>query len=539
MNRKVKTHVGRDLIQNGEYFYHPPKAILEYIKNGYNYKKPALNAEVNVKIDITNDVISISDNGRGMSNSEINDQFLVMHGENQDRKKNNPTDGMFGTGKCAFLGIANILEVKTAQKGKFNHFIISRKEIKGIKGTEDIPVTSIKTDIVTDLEDGTLIECKELKNHVKKNKNLVAQITSLTKKIIRNKKDTKVFIQNNLVEIKDPEIDFYEKFPTDQNEELKKIIKNTNLVINVSKSFLDNDEMGINIYSKTVHLDKTLGGLDNNQYSKFIFGEISIDELSNYNEGELFNNNRDGLNKNHPLVKNLINFIGQSVENIIKKIQDNQKDKKKKEEDKKLDKFSEEIENKINKFWNNLQTKPENQLAGMSKGKANIISKIQRDMLVKGDEKSTTLEENNDLRLLTDKKIKDKNKKNNYKNRKEDENSEKNSKSINKNINSKSRYSVVIKDLGNEENRCLWRPDRSTIYINTGHEQIKNLRIKYGSEDKFFRFFIQDLAFSEFVYAIVRQYMDEKIVTNPMDAFFYYQEFIDDFSRQNIILDDD
>ena len=92
MNRKVKTHVGRDLIQNGEYFYHPPKAILEYIKNGYNYKKPALNAEVNVKIDITNDVISISDNGRGMSNTEINEQFLVMHGENQDRKKNNPTN---------------------------------------------------------------------------------------------------------------------------------------------------------------------------------------------------------------------------------------------------------------------------------------------------------------------------------------------------------------------------------------------------------------------------------------------------------------
>lgn len=538
MARKIKTHVGRDLIQNGNYFTHPPKAILEYVKNGYNYQKIGVDSEVNINIDIDNDQISISDNGRGMSSSQINDNFLVMHGENEDRKKNNPTDGLFGTGKCAFLGIAKILEVKTVQNKKLNHFIIDEDEIKSIEGAKNIPVRELQTDKIVNTPDGSLMIIRKLKSKVKKNKNIISQTASQVKKIIKHKKNTRIFINDNLIETKDPELDFSLEFQTDNNVELSKYIKNTTLKVSVAKSWLENDEAGINIYSKTVHLERTLGGLDNNDYSKFIFGEININELSDFPEGEIFNNNRDGLNKSHDFVKAIINFVGQSVDEVIKKIKSNQNSKKIEEEDKKFDKLCEEIEDKINDFWDNLQTKPENQLIGNKKGSSNIISNIKNNIFTKGDEIALTANQNNDFRTLTDKKLKNKNEKNDFKNRKEDKNQHKNSKLTSKNTNSKSRYSVIKKDLGVEETRCLWRKDKSTIYINTGHKQIISLRKQYAYESKFFKFFIQDLAFSEFTYAIVRQYMDEKIVTNAPEAFYQFRSLIDEFSKDNLIKDD-
>src|SRR3990172_2116241 len=114
---KVTSHVGRDLLQSAQLFRHEHSVVWEYVSNGLQYKDPGTKPTVVVKVDPKAHKIQISDNGRGMLIDGLK-HYFQMHGENQDRKQGRPGRGLFGTGKSAAFGIANLLRVTTTRNGK-------------------------------------------------------------------------------------------------------------------------------------------------------------------------------------------------------------------------------------------------------------------------------------------------------------------------------------------------------------------------------------------------------------------------------------
>ena len=267
---EFKSNIARDILQNSDNFSVPEKAIIEYVKNGYNYKQLNTNSIVHVKC--SSDCYAIVDNGRGMSDDDLQNKFLIMHGENEDRKKGYLVDGLFGTGKIAAFGVGNILSIKTVKDGLLNHIEIHRKDIEKTKGTESVPIRPIEVNKkVTEEENGTKIEIKDLKKSAQKfnEKNIRKKIRDT----IRMKNGVEVWFQDNKIEIHQPEISFEKTYETNDYPGLKELLKkNSTLTIKVTKSPLEKSEAGICIYSQSVFHEATLAGTELNTFSDYIYG---------------------------------------------------------------------------------------------------------------------------------------------------------------------------------------------------------------------------------------------------------------------------
>lgn len=521
----MRTNVGRNILQTSELFTHPDRAILEYVKNGYGYKDPKIRATVNVSI--TKEKYSIDDNGRGMSQKELNDNFLIMHGENFDRKQGVITDGFFGSGKSAAFGVGKILSVKTVQNGLLNHIEIHENDIKENKNLDLAPIRHIVDNEKADAPNGTLIEIKDLKSHAKKfdEKSIKKSIT----RAIKHKKDVDVWFQGELIEIIPPEIDYSREFNSKDYQPLEKHkLGNKILKISVAKSPLEKDDKGIAVYSKTIFLDNTLAGMDTHQHSHYITGEISVDELDNDFEINAYNQSRSGLNKSNPLVRDLFGFIGSSIQNVLQEIDENEKNKKKELNEKKLNKLASETANKINDYFKDQMTKS---LKGIDKSNNNnFISSKLKEMFSKGEDESVIDSEANDERLLSDKKLKTKNDNNDLKN-KNNSGNEKNAKKIDKPAKDKSGFSIQLRNLGEAEFRAKWVEEQNLILINTDHKQIKSVKDNYGVDSPFFRSLITEVAASECCYAMANILLNEKKLVSGNDALYYYREQLSEIAK--------
>ncbi len=94
-----------------------PHALKELIINSYD----ADSTEVKITIDLKNEVISIEDNGKGMSEFEF-DLYLRIAG--QSRKKRTVTDGgrqivgKFGVGFLSVFPFCKVYDIETSKRGK-------------------------------------------------------------------------------------------------------------------------------------------------------------------------------------------------------------------------------------------------------------------------------------------------------------------------------------------------------------------------------------------------------------------------------------
>src|SRR6266536_2620661 len=143
---KVTSHVGRDLLQSAALFKHEHSVVWEYVSNGLEYVDPGVSPIVKVAVDSKSHRITIRDNGRGMSFSDLH-RYFQMHAENIDRKRGKPGRGLFGTGKSAAFGIANLLRVTTARGGKRSCVELIRSAIEAPGGDDSVPVGIIARDV--------------------------------------------------------------------------------------------------------------------------------------------------------------------------------------------------------------------------------------------------------------------------------------------------------------------------------------------------------------------------------------------------------
>ena len=108
-----------------------PPVIAEMISNSYDADASKVTLELN-DLDSSNKIISVDDNGHGMSFDEINKNFLLI-GRNrreggQDNQKSRSGDrfviGKKGIGKLAFFGVAQTIQIATVSNGLQNIFVL-------------------------------------------------------------------------------------------------------------------------------------------------------------------------------------------------------------------------------------------------------------------------------------------------------------------------------------------------------------------------------------------------------------------------------
>lgn len=199
---KVKSHVGRDLLQSAEHFRTDRSVVWEYVSNSLQYTTPSVSPKVVVNIDERKKTIRICDNGRGMGRADL-DHFFTMHGENRERKAGRIGRGMFGTGKSAAFAIGDSLKVITVKDGKRSVATLNREDIESLRTGEEISVTLEENERITGETNGTSIEISRI--HLKRidRKGIIGYIE---RNLSQYPKDVEVVVDHYACEFKEPEI---------------------------------------------------------------------------------------------------------------------------------------------------------------------------------------------------------------------------------------------------------------------------------------------------------------------------------------------
>ena len=114
MSLNVLKHLGLNLYSN------IPAVLSEAVANSYD----ADAQKVHIHIDEENEIVTITDDGHGMTEEEVNGKFLYVgysrreNGEEKSPKFDRPVMGRKGIGKLSLFSIANTIEVHTVRNGE-------------------------------------------------------------------------------------------------------------------------------------------------------------------------------------------------------------------------------------------------------------------------------------------------------------------------------------------------------------------------------------------------------------------------------------
>jgi hypothetical protein len=340
----VKSHVARDLLQSAGLFKTDKLVVWEYVSNGLQYGNPGTNPVVKVQLDSKNKRIVISDNGRGMDWSGLQN-FFVMHGENIDRKEGRPGRGRFGTGKSAAFGIASLLRITTVRNKKRSTVELSRSDIEKMTSEDPIPVRKIEKEVAANQQNGTIVEIEGV--HLR-SLDQPGIIHYIERHLARWPKNATVFVNSHECEFQEPPIKEEKRFRPEGAD--RDALGDVELVIKVSKAPLEQDLRGVSIFSNGVWHETTLAGGENKEMAHYIFGEIEVpkldDDKSPITPFDVSRSMR--LNPENDVVRALYAFIGQKVEEVRRALAEEDKKRKSEEEMKRLTKQAAEIARVIN-----------------------------------------------------------------------------------------------------------------------------------------------------------------------------------------------
>lgn len=536
---KVTSHVPRDLLQNAQLFKHERSVVWEYVSNGLQYVDPATSPEVHVLINQKNKMISIQDNGRGMTMKGLH-RFFQMHGENIDRKKGKPGRGFFGTGKSAAFGIANLLKVITIRNGKRSIVELHRTEIENHKSETEVPVRVIENEEETNEKNGTLVEISQI--NLKKIDR--QSIVSYIERHIAHWPNARVFVNHQEVILDEPPILEVYEFSTTGTDFEEKLGRVT-LFIKVSKAPLEEGLNGIAIHSKGVWHETTLAGEEKKPFSQYIFGEIDVPAIAE-DKSPLapFDVSRSmKLNRNNKLVGQLIAFIGWHVSEVRKELEDRDKERKRNDSAKKLASEAETIADLINKDFNDYKaqvkratarsiggqdTLPDEQGADEGDDKLSLGDEILAEILSETGEEGRVpnhgpgpigpdgpppdlapeLKENKEGKVGATKKKKSKEK-----------------------PKPKGGFTVDFLPMGENEARAKYENEQRCIYINLDHPQLKAASEFSGIESPTFQRLAYEIAFAEYAIALAREMADSDWFADIADPIFEIRETLNRLSR--------
>ena len=340
----VVSHVARDLLQTAAVFKTEKVVVWEYVSNGLQYSRPGVPPRVEVEIDSRRKKMSIVDNGRGMDWKGLQN-FWTMHGENLDRLAGKGGRGRFGTGKSAAFGIADTLRITSVKNKRRSKVELCRSDVKQMKSGEPIPLRILEREAPTSAPNGTCVEIVEVQlRHL--------SVPSVVKYIERHlahwPKDVEVVVNNQLCEYAEPAVAVERRERPTSEEQL--LLGDVELVLKVAKAPLDEDQRGVSIFSHGVWHETTLAGSENREMSQYIFGEVDVPALEDY-EGSIpaFDATRSlSLNRENPVVSTLVAFLGRTIEAVRRDLVAQERERRASEEAKKLARHAQEIARVLN-----------------------------------------------------------------------------------------------------------------------------------------------------------------------------------------------
>ena len=153
-----------------------------------------------------------------------------------------------------------------------------------------------------------------------------------------------------------------------------KIIGAGKLDIKISPVPLDRERAGIDILSKGIWHDTTLGSIEGD-VAKRIFGEIDVPVLEErYDKEDIppFDNTRNmTLNQSNPVVVTLLAWIDQCLQKVAHELTELEKERRLDDESRKLQKQARELEKLLNNDFKGLQM---------------ILEKVRREYHVQGSD---------------------------------------------------------------------------------------------------------------------------------------------------------
>lgn len=529
----VVTDSARDLLQSADFFSNEKLVAWEYISNGLQYVDPGTSPHVDVVVDTKQKRMVISDNGRGMTLAGLKN-FFVMHGENIDRKRGRAGRGRFGTGKSAAFGIAASLRITTVRDGRCSVVELTRADIEAARTgegpVESVPVRLLRAEEPSDEPNGTVVEIDGVKL-VKLDAQAIVSFVERHLAVWPNK-DAVVAVNGRVCEYHEPPIRFERSLKPTADEAA--ITGDVELTVKVSKAPLDEETRGIAIFGNGVWHETTLAGLDRKEYAEYLFGEIDVPRLDDEHELAVFDaTRRQQLNRENPVVRCLIAFIGRCLDDVRGELADEAKKQKETEQAKRLAREAGRIEDIINQDFQSWRARLSKVLAkassGADAGPAVAAGGTEATELTLGGDWPAVIVGSGEIghgsgeggsgEMPTAGPILE-----------PQEDGEKiGAPAGGKNGAKRARggFTVEFEHLGESDYRAKYVPEHRAIYVNLDHAQVAAALARREPSDPVFRRLAYEVALTEYALALARELDARQWFSDTGDALFEIRDTID------------
>jgi hypothetical protein len=339
----VTSHVARDFLQNSAYFNTLEKVVWEYVSNSIDNACSDIPPYIDVQI--FQDQLSISDNGVGMSRTDLR-RFFQMHGENVKRKKGKTVRGKFGTGKTAAFGIGSELCIKTFNSSRINSVLLSLDDIKNAINGEPFPVKILIDNEASSENSGTIITVSKF--HSIRTLKIERTIKYIEKQLSRMRIKAVVLINGHKCQYKEPPSTHTWDVKPPAN--VRDRVGNITMILKAAPAPLPKEDVGVDILANGIWHETTLAEVNGDQVNR-IFGYVDVPTLEDDSTYKItaFDNTRNGmLNRSHPVVTALLYWIQIEIKKAQKILQIEAEKHRKTEEAKSLKKKANDIAKMLN-----------------------------------------------------------------------------------------------------------------------------------------------------------------------------------------------
>lgn len=341
LDLNILNHLGLNLYSN------TPAVLSEVIANAYD--ADAENVEITISQE--SDEIIISDDGNGMSLTDLNDKFLKvgyqkrLSGESFSKKFTRPVMGRKGIGKLSLLSIANSIEIHSKTMGKDGNALKldkitleeSIKKNNGIYEPQEIEFVDFGK------EHGTKIIISDFPKDLARTANYLRPRLARRFVLKQGKNPFNIIINNSPLTIDDREfhkkLEFFwpigdydisqlAKFPNikiqeklngkiDDNIEISGWIASSEKPSDLKDTSDNNNKISIFTRGKLSQEDILAYYNEGGMYSSYLIGEIHADFLDSDNVKDIATTNRQQFNENDSRFEKLKN----KIQPILKSIQ--------------------------------------------------------------------------------------------------------------------------------------------------------------------------------------------------------------------------
>ncbi len=532
----MKTNIGKNFLQLSALFTTAAASIWEYVSNSLEYRDAPDGTLITVDIDNKKKTVTISDNGNGMNEKEL-ESFFTTAGENLARKGKQASwmkRGKNGTGKAAAFGIGDELILETVQGGVKNKYKLTRSMLEKCDDDGSVEPESLIVNQTTNESNGTKIQIKGLNRKIYNNE----VINKIEREIshLRNY-DIKISVNDYLCEFQ--QLDIVRSFILESSGAVKERYGKFEAKVDISRIPLQENDVGIKILCNKNIIGIEDCGIGRSECGSLITGEVDIPELEKPIDGISPDNQvRDQkLNKNHKGVKELIFFLGPKLEDIRKRLAEEKAEDRNTAQAKKLTKITNDLATSLNKEWNRSQRQLHEIRTGTNSHNSNSIyfeegNDSDMEAIIEGEE--VGVEASSDT-------------KDNRQDNTSGSGGETNE-ILNKNDDADiggqivpgervrkrtAGFSVDHESLGEDEHRSVYRKNELKIVINKDHPSVKAcLNSCNGDvENQSFKRLIFEIVFREFEHAVAQEMVIGNDNYPPSDLLFEMRAKYDKLAR--------